>query len=143
MMSNEMQTERKEKARRLRSSGLTYRQIAKEVGASLETLHRWCKDIPPQTDKQTLEPSGETPNRMFGEPFTVPKQTNGRVQTHTSESRSTAFGVWLLLFFLVLVVLIVLLSLFRDRITGGGEKAREEESELESVGYGGRSIEDL
>jgi len=135
MMSNEMQTERKEKARRLRSSGLTYRQIAKEVGASLETLHRWCKDIPPQTDKQTLEPSGE--------PFTVPKQTNGRVQTDTSESRSTAFGVWLLLFFLVLVVLIVLLSLFRDRITGGGEKAREEESELESVGYSGRSIEDL
>jgi len=135
MMSNEMQTERKEKARRLRSSGLTYRQIAKEVGASLETLHRWCKDIPPQTGKQTLEPSGE--------PFTVPKQTNGGVQTHTSESKSTAFGVWLLLFFLVLVVLIVLLSLFRDRITGGGEKAREEESELESVGYGGRSIEDL
>lgn len=75
MMSNEMQTERKEKARRLRSSGLTYRQIAKEVGASLETLHRWCKDIPPQTDKQTLKSSSETPNRMFGEPFTVPKQT--------------------------------------------------------------------
>lgn len=38
-------SQRRTLARHLRSQGLSYRKIQKQVGSSLDSIYRWCKDV--------------------------------------------------------------------------------------------------
>jgi len=140
MMSITIQDELRDDARRLRSSGLSYRKIQKEVRASLDTLHRWCKDIPSeQTNERTLKTPSEVSNKPFGDLSTPPEETNTETQTPPPKRGYGSLGLWLLLLFIALALLVYLL---KDRITGAGEE-KEKESGPELIGYDGRTLEDL
>ena len=138
-MSITIQNELRDDARRLRSSGLSYREIQKEVRASLDTLHRWCKDIPSeQTNERTLKTYSEVSNKPFGDLSVPSEETNTKDQAPPGRGYGS-LGLLLLLLFIALALLVYL---FKDRITGLG-KEEGKESGPELIGYDGRTLEDL
>jgi len=140
MTSITVKDELRDDARRLRSLGLSYREIQKEVRASLDTLHRWCKDIPSeQTNERTLKTHSEVSNKPFGDLSTPPEETNTKDQTSPPKRGYGSLGLLLLLLFIALALLVYL---FKDRITGLG-KEEGKESGPELIGYDGRTLEDL
>lgn len=83
----------REEARRLREAGVPYKRIAKRLGVSVGSVHRWTRDIeltPEQRERNRSGPDGPQSPETVARRAAACSETGASASDHVSERRPGA-----------------------------------------------------
>lgn len=144
-------SQRRTLARHLRSQGLSYRKIQKQVGSSLDSIYRWCKDVNSDTTNiRTNEQVRVNPTLTVRN---IDAKGRGRVRgknktdsTGIYKGKTGHFPTWLGVLIIVIIVIAFYVAMWLRQPEPEPEQVKSKERTNEppkSHGLDGRSLEEL
>jgi len=143
-------SQRRTLARHLRSQGLSYRKIQKQVGSSLDSIFRWCKDV--NSDGANIRTNEQVRVNPTLTVRSIDDKGRGRISGKSKTNskgnyKGKTFPLWAGIFIIALVVVFTFYAMWLRQPEPEPEqtnsKKRTNEQPRPPDGLDGRNLADL